>query len=56
MQGHNLVLVTKDFDKEGYDKELRSRIRVGKPVEMDVRDWEIPTWEFKKCPGECERI
>lgn len=29
--GYNLVLLTKDFDKEGYDKILRNNVKISKP-------------------------
>lgn len=34
--GHNLVLVTKEFDEEGYDKKLRKCVRVGEPTYFDI--------------------
>lgn len=34
--GHNLVLVTKEFDADGYDIHLRSNIGVGEPMLLDV--------------------
>ena len=36
MGGHNLVLVTNHFDDEGYDKKLRTNIKVGEPKVFDI--------------------
>lgn len=36
MGGHNLVLVTKHFDNDGYDKKLRTNVKVGEPKEFDT--------------------
>ncbi len=36
MGGHNIVLVTNDFDMDGYDVNLRSKIKVGAPVVFDL--------------------
>lgn len=34
--GHNIVLVTKQYDVDGYDKELRNCIKIGSPEVIDV--------------------
>lgn len=34
--GHNIVLVTRNFDKEGYDFYLRRKIKVGEPEVFDI--------------------
>ena len=34
--GHNVVLVTKEFDNEGYDVRLRECIKVGEPSYFDL--------------------
>ena len=34
--GHNIVLVTRNFDKEGYDFNLRRKIKVGEPEVFDI--------------------
>ncbi len=39
--GHNLVLPTKTFDKDGYDKKLRECIRVGKPEIFDISELKL---------------
>ena len=39
--GHNLVLVTNNFDKDGYDINLRANIKVGKPAVFDINSIEI---------------
>ena len=36
MGGHNIVLVTNIFDKDGYDINLRSKIKVGEPKVFDI--------------------
>ncbi len=36
MGGHNLVLVTNHFDDDGYDKKLRTNIKVGEPKVFDI--------------------
>lgn len=37
MCGHNIVLVTKEFDEDGYDKKLRRTISVGDPLFVDIK-------------------
>ena len=39
--GHNLVLVTNNFDKEGYDINLRANIKVGEPAVFDINSIKI---------------
>lgn len=34
--GHNIVLVTNDYDDDGYDTKLRSSIKVGLPTVIDI--------------------
>lgn len=34
--GHNIVLITRAFDKEGYDFNLRKKIKVGEPKVFDI--------------------
>ena len=34
--GHNLVLVTNHFDKDGYDVKLRANVKVGAPKVFDI--------------------
>lgn len=34
--GHNLVLVTKEFDSDGYDKKLRMKVGIGEPFRFDI--------------------
>lgn len=34
--GHNIVLVTKEFDSDGYDIKLREHIKIGVPSVFDV--------------------
>lgn len=34
--GHNIVLVTKKFDTDGYDINLRKKLKVGEPVIFDI--------------------
>lgn len=34
--GHNLVLVTNHFDRDGYDAKLRENVRVGAPKVFDI--------------------
>ena len=34
--GHNIVLVTKEFDSEGFDINLRKNINIGKPEIFDI--------------------
>lgn len=36
MGGHNVVLVTNNFDKDGYDINLRRNIKVGEPMVFDI--------------------
>ncbi|MGN0374546.1 MAG: hypothetical protein ACI4EN_03535 [Butyrivibrio sp.] len=36
MGGHNIVLVTNNFDKDGYDISLRNKIKVGEPKVFDI--------------------
>lgn len=47
LRGHNLVLVTKHFDKDGYDEKLRANIKVGTPMLFDKNNITI-TPELKK--------
>ena len=39
--GHNLVLVTRHFDKEGYDEKLRANVKVGTPIFFDKNNNKI---------------
>ena len=39
--GHNLVLVTNNFDKDGYDSNLRANIKVGEPAVFDINSINI---------------
>ena len=39
--GHNLVLVTNNFDKDGYDVNLRANIKVGEPAVFDINSINI---------------
>ncbi|WP_418202896.1 hypothetical protein [Anaerotignum faecicola] len=39
--GHNLVLVTNNFDKDGYDINLRANIKVGEPAVFDINSIKI---------------
>lgn len=41
MGGHNIVLVSKSFDSEGYDMRLKKCIRVGIPQRFDLNKIEI---------------
>lgn len=41
MGGHNLVLVTNDFDDDGYDINLRKSIKLGMPKEIDINEIKI---------------
>lgn len=34
--GHNVVLVTNNFDKDGYDVNLRRNVKVGEPMIFDI--------------------
>lgn len=36
--GHNLVLVTSDFDSNGYDKKLRRDVTVGTPIIINTQE------------------
>ena len=36
MGGHNIVLVTNDYDEDGYDVNLRRKIKVGAPMLFDL--------------------
>ena len=36
MGGHNLVLVTNNFDTDGYDTKLRGCIKIGEPALFDI--------------------
>ena len=36
--GHNIVLVTKEFDADGYDIKLRDCIKIGLSSEFEVHD------------------
>lgn len=47
LRGHNLVLVTKHFEKDGYDEKLRANIKVGTPMLFDKNNITI-TPELKK--------
>lgn len=38
--GHNIVLATKSFDKEGYDTRLREYITVGEPQYFDIKNYD----------------
>ena len=46
--GHNLVLVTNNFDKDGYDVNLRANIKVGEPAVFDINSININP-NFKDC-------
>lgn len=41
MGGHNIVLVTKSFDSDGFDKKLRETIKVGEPSLFDINSISI---------------
>lgn len=34
--GHNIVLVTKNFDQDGFDINLRKNIKIGEPIVFDI--------------------
>lgn len=36
MGGHNIVLVTNNFDKDGFDTNLRTNVKVGEPMVFDI--------------------
>ena len=36
--GHNIVLVTNNFDGEGYDVKLRNSIKIGTPIDDRLKD------------------
>lgn len=38
---YNLVLVTNNFDKDGYDSNLRANIKVGEPAVFDINSINI---------------
>ena len=37
--GHNIVLITKQFDRDGYDVKLRNCIKLGWPERYDLSTW-----------------
>ena len=39
--GHNIAFVTKDFDADGYMKNLRSNIKVGTPIWVKIDEINI---------------
>ena len=41
MGGHNIVLVTKSFDNDGFDEKLRETIKVGEPSLFDINSISI---------------
>lgn len=47
MDGHNIVLVTNNFDNDGYDTKLRNNIKVGEPSTFDINSFDN---EIKKDP------
>ena len=46
--GHNMVLVTSKFDKDGFDVNLRSSIKIGEPAVIDTNTIEIDP-KLKDC-------
>ena len=36
--GHNIVLMTKQFDTDGYDVKLRECIKIGVPEKFDINE------------------
>lgn len=48
--GHNLVLVTKQFDEDGYDEKLRANVKVGTPMFFDKNNNKINP-ELEKALG-----
>ncbi len=41
MGGHNIVLVSKSFDSEGYDVRFRKCIKLGEPKQFDINKIEV---------------
>lgn len=56
--GYNVVFVTKQFDKDGYDIELRKRISVGEPKNFELTTDEVNPWHIgiDDIPEEFQRI
>lgn len=63
--GHNVVLVTKKFDVEGYDIRLRNIVKVGKPSYFDITSIDVNTdfidnnsfyWGMEDISNEFEQI
>lgn len=48
LEGHNLVLITKDFDTDGYDRKLREIIKLGEPTYFDIDNITIDS-KLKDC-------
>lgn len=41
LNGHNLVLIAKDFDTDGYDRKLRKIIKLSEPTYFDINNIKI---------------
>ena len=48
LEGHNLVLITKDFDTDGYDCKLREIIKLGEPAYFDIDNITVDS-KLKDC-------
>lgn len=48
--GHNVVLVTNDFDEDGFDIKLRNCIKVGEPTVIDINKV-IVNQKLEECLG-----
>lgn len=58
-ESHNLVLVTKEFDENGYDTKLRKYIRVGHPKRIDITSFDTNDpfyWGMEDISDEFELI
>lgn len=39
--GHNIVLVTNNFDEEGFDVNLRKNVKLGEPMVVDIKNIKV---------------